>query len=241
MKSTRLISILLFVAIAAVTTDAASAPKRQVRDGKTHSIVKDQLAEIHTVEKYDDSRELSSLWGFFAALLHCPPGPLGKHCHEHHSGGGKGGDGSGADGSGSDGSDGSDGSGSDYDGGRSANGDYDGYDSSASTSATDGSDGSGTNGAAGAVAKFFKSTEGKITAVVLACCAASVAIAAMYMGSRRRTGGGPKHALHGMIKKRIGLFSRMANRSKCGTCRPESVKSAVLEGSNESSVDYRLA
>ena len=233
MKSTRFISVLLFLAITAVTTEAASAPKRQVRDEKTHTVGKDNLAEIHTVEKYDDSRELSSLWGFFAALLHCPPGPLGKHCHEHHNGGGKGGDSSGADGSGSDGSD--------YDGSRSANGDYDGYDSSASTSATDGSDGSESNGAAGAVAKFFKSTEGKITAVVLACCAASVAIAAMYMGSRRRTDGGPKHALHGMIKKRIGLFSRMANRSKCATCRPESVKSAVLEGSNESSVDYRLA
>jgi hypothetical protein len=73
----------------------------------------------------------------------------------------------------------------------------------------------------------------------------------MFMNYRNKNQA-PKHALHGMIKKRIGLFSRMANRTRCGTCRPERVQEVVLmeEGDmtmdgtgrrGSSATDYRLA
>jgi hypothetical protein len=72
--------------------------------------------------------------------------------------------------------------------------------------------------------------------VSAAALAAALAIAAMFMGSKRRRVEND-HALAGILKTRIGLFERMANRGTCATCRPEELKTAVLD----SETDYRLA
>ena len=73
---------------------------------------------------------------------------------------------------------------------------------------------------------------------MVSALAASIAIAAMYMGSKNKNNNGPKHGLHGTLKRRMGLFSRMADRTSCATCRSEK---AVIEQDDFTTTDYRLA
>ena len=233
----------IFVLFLLLDTSIAENSQSAVRRGDTH------INSIQTSSgSHHQERSLSSLWSFFSFVKGpCPFGPRGRQCREDKKGSGNDAGGN-SNSSGATGGDGSNGDGSsttDYDGGEGSGGDgsssgnggdeYTGT-SSSSTTAEEGVSSSGKNG----IADFFSSTEGKVTSITLATLAASVAIAAMYMGSRNRNGNGKKHALKGVLKQRMGLFSRMAGRSNCATCRPESVDTAVLEG-NESAADYRLA
>ena len=84
----------------------------------------------------------------------------------------------------------------------------------------------------------MNSTVGRVSMITIAAAAASAAIAAAIIGSRRRKNTAALHPLHGMISKRVSLFQRMADRSKCATCRPEASTDAV-DGTGTS--DYRLA
>ena len=83
----------------------------------------------------------------------------------------------------------------------------------------------------------MQSKHGQIVGGLLGAMAASVAIAAMWMGSKNKHSEKKNHALHGMLKKRMGLFSRMANRGNCATCRPEKFDSQIIESDTE----YTLA
>ena len=165
---------------------------------------------------------------------HCPPGPIGKKCRENKevTGSDEGGNSSGGS-SGSSGSNGSSGS-------SASSGSSGGGSSSVNLSTYDdgsgGSSGNGSGGGTSGISKFINSTEGKATSITLAAVAASVAIGAMYMGSKKRNGNGQKHPLHGTLKRRIGMFSRMAQRNNGATCRPE-VDRTVVDGST----DYQLA
>lgn len=181
-------------------------------------------------------RKLSS-WLSLLGLVdpgpgHCLKGPLGRPCRDKHGGadGGGGGSGGGSSGGGGGGSSGGGGDGSS--GGSSGGGGNSG--TSAANSGGGGGNGGGGNGNGGSAAKIFSSTEGKIGLLTAAAAAASIAIAALFMENRKRNMNGPKHPLHGMIKKRVTLFSRMADRRSSATCRPEQ----AVEGS---STNYQLA
>ena len=159
---------------------------------------------------------------------HCPPGPLGKHCREHHDdhAGKTGGDNRSGDGTTASASTSSDSSGT--------------YSGDSSTSANSSNyngndDGSGANGNDGGFKAFMTSSIGQIALITIAAVAASIAIAAMYI-SNRPNGNQKKHPLNGIIKKRVGLFSRMAERTNCATCRPEKLDDQVVTQG-----DYRLA
>ena len=79
---------------------------------------------------------------------------------------------------------------------------------------------------------------GQLLLITISALAASVAIAAMYMSNRGKGNTrNKKHSLNGILKKRIGLFSRMAERVECGTCRPEVTKDIV----DHDDYRYRLA
>ena len=188
----------------------------------------------------DSSRNLG-IWNFFSFVGggHCPIGPLGKHCRENGDEGGSGSGGSG----GSSGSSGGSSGGNSSGGNSSSGSDYDGNNVNGANGGNGGGGNNGGgggggngNGVAGAIANFVNSTTGKVMLSVGAAFAASIAIAAMYMGSKRRRAK-DAHALSGILKKRIGLFERMASRGNCATCRPEELKEAVIE----SETDYRLA
>ena len=97
-----------------------------------------------------------------------------------------------------------------------------------------GGGGSGSGGAGG-LAGALSTTTGKIGIMTMATVAASVAIAAMMFGNRRAAVA-PPHPLHGMIKKRIGLFSNLAERNSGATTRPEASSSDA-----ESTGEYQLA
>jgi len=240
------IIISIFALFLLLDTSIAENFQSAVRSGDTH---------IHSIQttssgSHHQERSLSSLWSFFS-FLHGPHphhdagggngggnsrSGGGSESSDYNNGGGSGGDVSSATSSGGDGSSSGNGSGGDESSSGNGSGGDESYSGSSSSTAEEGVSSSGKSG----IADFFNSTEGKITSITLATLAASVAIAAMYMGSRNRNGNGKKHALKGVLQKRMGLFSRMAGRSNCATCRPESVDSAVLEG-NESGADYRLA
>jgi hypothetical protein len=230
----------IFVLFLLLDTSIAENSQSAVRHGDTH---------IHSIQtssgSHHQERSLSSLWSFFSFVKGpCPLGPRGKKCREDKKASDNGAGGNSNSGAnGGEDSNGEESYATDYDSGEgsggegSASGTGDEYtDTSSSSTTEEGVSSSGKNG----IADFFNSTEGKVTSITLATLAASVAIAAMYMGSRNRNGNGKKHALKGVLKKRMGLFSRLAGRSNCATCRPESVDTAVLEG-NESAADYRLA
>lgn len=112
--------------------------------------------------------------------------------------------------------------------------------SSSLSSYSDNGGGSGSDsartGSTGAIGKFINSPAGTATVISLSALAASVAIGAILMFSRRKHNSGERHALHGMIKRRIGMFQTLASRTKCATCRPERLSDAV-----DDSTDYRLA
>ncbi len=175
---------------------------------------------------------------FFFKVLHehpCPPGPLGKHCREHHDahaggasagGGGASGGGGGASGS----------NGNNANSANSSN-------SSDDNSGASGSSGSSSNSnyntvgddGANSSTDYLGTPAGTTTLLAFAAVAASVAIAAMYIAMRPNAKD-KKHPLNGIIKKRVGLFSRIADRTNCATCRPEAVEDQVTTKG-----DYRLA
>ena len=150
---------------------------------------------------------------------HCPPGPLGKHCRDHHDDGANGANG----GNGGNGSDGSNGG---------SNGYY--YTSSSNAAYYDdgngGGNGSGGGSSGNAFQNAIQSSTGQFALITMAALAASVAIAAMYMSNRNQNNV-DSHPLNGIIKQRIGLFSRMAERTNCATCRPEAAVKHVADGS----------
>ena len=151
---------------------------------------------------------------------HCLKGPLGNHCRKEHAGagdGGSGGGGGGSSGGGGGGSSGGGGGGSGGGGGGSGGGGG----NSGTSASNSGGGGGGGGSSGGAASRIFSSTEGRIGLISAAAAAASIAIAALFMENRKRNINGPKHPLHGMIKKRVTLFSRMADRRSCATCRPE--------------------
>jgi len=249
MKEMKNVSRILAIFLILINTSISHSSQSAVRRGNTHirSISDDSGS-------HQDQRSLSSLWGFFS-FIHPPHlKPKSGSNSSSNSGNGNGsgsgngsgngngnGNGNGQSNSGSSAT--SDGSNSGY--GYDSGTGYYGYDSGTSNSVTDNSGGSGaTTGSKQGVSDFFKSTTGKVSAITLAAVAASVAFVAMFMGSKNRNASEKKHALKGILKQRMGLFSRMANRSNCATCRPESVENAVLEGSESDkspSTDYRLA
>lgn len=178
------------------------------------------------------SRKLN-IWNLFSFVGEAAckiKGPLRpKHCHDHE------GDGSGGGGSGS-------GSGSSSSSGGSGSG---GTTTSSATDGSNGGTGSDGNGGSGSgnggnaaskIGKFMQSQHGQVLGGILGAMAASVAIAAMWMGSKNKRSE-KKHNLHGMLKKRMSSFSRMANRGNCATCRPEKLDSQIIESDTE----YTLA
>jgi len=240
MREMKSVSRLLAVFLILQTSIAQNNFPSAVRRGDTYI-----RAIPNSSESHHDHRSLSSFWSFFS-FLHGPC-HIGDHkCHSNKGAGNNGGQGGGS-GSGSGGT--GDNTTGNYDSSSSnssgSNGNDDGSDNvnGSNASTTDNANASANgSGKSNGIADFFKSTEGKVTSITLAALAASVALGAMYMGSKNRNAGDTKHALSGVLKKRIGLFSRMANRSNCATCRPEFVENAVLEGSDKtSSADYRLA
>ena len=226
----------IFVLFLLLDTSIAENSQSAMRRGDTH------INSIQTSSgSHHQERSLTSIWSFFSFIKGpCLPGHLGEKCREEKKGPGN--DAGGNSNNGSNGGDGSNGdlsSATNYDGGDGEGGDGSSSGNNSSSSSTTAGAEASSSGKS-KLAAFMNSAEGQVTSIALATLAASVAIAAMYMGSRNRNGNGKKHALKGVLKQRIGLFSRMAGRSKCATCRPESVDTAVLEG-NESGVDYRLA
>ena len=95
---------------------------------------------------------------------------------------------------------------------------------------------SSSGGGMSGISKCINSTEGKTTSITIAAVAASVAIGGIYMGSKKRNGNGQNHPLHGALKRRIGLFSRMAQRNNGAAYCPE-VDRTVVDGA----ADYQLA
>jgi len=194
-------------------------------------IVRDAAASIHETSRDGENatRELSFLSSFFQAVVHgCPPGPLGHDCRLHHaanSGGSGGGGGSGGSG-GSSSSSGGDSSSSGGDG---------------SWAASTGSDGSDSSNASNGGSNGHNKVATNNALIVGMVGAASVAVAALYMGTRKRDVVEQVHPLHGTLKKRMGLFSRLAERSACATCRPEDINKAISEENDLSSADYRMA
>jgi len=174
------------------------------------SLHQDHLhADIASSSESTKNRKLST-WSLFLQLLHdhCPPGPLGKMCHGplHHD-----------------------------------EGNSDGANSAATSDGADGDSTSSGGSAAERISNqasvFFHSGTGQLLLITLSALAASVAIAAMYMSKRSNSSNNEaKHPLNGIIKKRIGLFSRMAKRNTCATTRPEMDDDKQRRGG-----DYSLA
>lgn len=182
-------------------------------------------SSIDHVHDFQNERKLSAWWNLFS-LVHgpCLPGKPGEKCRKEHEQKAA---------SGASGSDSSSSSGSNYSGSGSS--------SSITSYSTEngddvGSSSTGSGLSTGKIGKFVNSPAGTATIITLSAVAASVAIAAMVLASKRRKNEGERHALHGTIKRRIGIFQHLASRTKCLTCRPE--KASERE---DNSADYRLA
>jgi hypothetical protein len=245
------ISILFLTAVHG-STDSSYATRASRATVKHNS-------SIDQVQKYENERKLSAWWNLFSLGkfiveevsqygLHlntwmwvnwltlsslqvhgpCLPGKPGEKCRKEHD----------QKAASDAGSTNYDSSGSDYSGSGSSGSDYSGSDSSrVSSSSTENGGGGGSSGTgSGAIGKFVNSPAGTATIITLSAVAASVAIAAMLLASKRRKNEGERHALHGTLKRRIGMFQHLASRTKCMTCRPERASEKV-----DNSADYRLA
>lgn len=237
---------------------------RKTRADQVKPIESPELTIPHVDTQEQSDRHLTGLWNvitFIHEHAPCLPGPMGHHCHNHDDHGGKGGGGNDAgggsgNGNGNGGNNGGDGSGNGSGNGGGGNGNGNGNSANGANGAEgnngkwwnggggdenggDGNGGDGSGGVTGAVsgiASALSSTTGKIGIMTMATVAASVAIAAMIFGNRR-TAVAPSHPLTGMIKKRIGLFSNLAERTSGASTRPEIVQSK----GTPSNGDYQLA
>mmetsp|Transcript_12876 Transcript_12876/g.18786 ORF Transcript_12876/g.18786 Transcript_12876/m.18786 type:complete len:249 (+) Transcript_12876:73-819(+) len=230
----------------AVSASAAALGKSHISQPEKSAKVRNDFGTIHEISNdRNQGRNLSVLSSFFQFVTahHCMPGPLGDRCRKSNSEGGGGG--SGSSGSTSGGStvsksvyyDGSGGGGSTS----SASVYYDGSGGSSGGGGGGGNSANNSEGGGGGGSGGTSFSTGNALAIGGIVVAASVAIAAMYMGSRKRNADKRSHPLHGTLKKRMGMFGRLAQRSNCATCRPEDVKSAIVENGDVSGADYRLA
>jgi hypothetical protein len=210
----------LFLTLASGSTNNSYATERNRASSKSDS-------SIDHLKDFQKERKLSAWWNLFT-LVHgpCLPGKPGEKCRKEHEL-------KAADNSAADTAADSDAA---YDSSASY---YSGSDSSSSVfssySSENGDEG-GSAGTASKIGKFVNSPAGTATLITLSAVAASVAIAAILLVSKRRKNEGERHALHGTLKRRIGMFQHLASRTKCVTCRPEK---ANERGDN--AADYRLA
>jgi len=208
-----------------------------------------------SAENENFGRRRLSIWGWILEMVHCPPGPLGHHCHSGGSSSGSSSSGSSSSGSSSSGSSssGSSSSGSSSSGSSSgsngssssSSGNGDGSGNSGSNSGSSSSNGSWSNTAVSNDFDYFADTTGGSISGAFSANDAGGQSSNIYMGIglaiamagafavyriiNRRPSIPTAHLLDGAVKKRNLRFSRAMN-STDGAMEMAQTNSAGLEG-----------